>query len=326
VKNSPMKIYGGIEAGGSKFICAVGTSPTDLLCKRIETTTPQQTIEEVVAFFKPYTVRDATRRVMAIGIASFGPLDLNKQSSRYGYITNTPKPGWKNINLAGLIKEAINVPVGIDTDVNGAALGEQAWGAARGLKTFVYVTIGTGIGGGGIVNGEMMHGLVHPEMGHLRIPLDPEDKPGFQGSCEFHKCDSRKGYGCWEGLASGAAMQKRWGKRPEDIRENDKIYELAWNLEANYIAIGTYDLICTLSPQRIILGGGIMHHPGLLETVQIKVEKLLNKYVSALDSTEKIRNYLVHPVLKDTTSDTGLSGVLGAIVMARRTYLASQTR
>jgi fructokinase len=326
--NTSTNIYGGIEAGGTKFICAVGTDPTDLLIKRFETTTPQKTIDEVIKFFKPFTVKKAVKRLAAIGIASFGPLDLNKESPRYGYITNTPKPGWTNINLACIISDSLGTPVAIDTDVNGAALGEREWGAAQGLKTFIYVTLGTGIGGGGIINGDLMHGLVHPEMGHIRIPHDNGDKPGFKGSCKFHKCDLRNnpGYGCWEGLASGASMQQRWGKPPEEILEGDKDYDRAWNLEANYIALGTYNLICTLSPQRIILGGGIMNHPNLLEAVRKKVEKLLNKYVPALDSLGKINSYLVRPVLMDAKSNISSSGVLGAIVLAKRICLENDQR
>lgn len=323
MKKSPTKIYGGIEAGGTKFICAVGTSPTGLLIKRIETTTPQKTLDAVIGFFKPYTVEEASRRLTALGIASFGPLELNKKSRRYGYITNTPKPNWANVNLAGIISDALNVPVAIDTDVNGAALGEREWGAARGLNTFVYVTLGTGIGGGGIINGDLMHGLVHPEMGHIMVPRDSSDKPGFKGSCKFHRCDLRNNpsFGCWEGLASGVSMQQRWGKPPEEILKNDENYKLAWNLEANYIAIGICNLICTLSPQRIILGGGIMDHPDLLGKVQRKVVKLLNKYIPALDSPEQISGYLVRPALVDEKSNISLSGVLGAIVLARRICL-----
>jgi len=323
MKKTSTTIYGGIEAGGTKFICAVGTGPTDLLIKRIETSTPQKTIGEVIKFFKPYTVEETTMRLAAIGIASFGPLDLNKESPQYGYITNTPKPGWANVNFAGIINDTLDIPVAIDTDVNGAALGEREWGAAQGLNTFIYVTLGTGIGGGGIINGDLMHGLVHPEMGHIRIPHDNNDKPGFKGSCKFHQYDPRinSRFGCWEGLASGASMQQRWGKPPEEILESDKDYNRAWNLEANYIAIGIYNLICTLSPQRIILGGGIMNHTNLLEKVQKKVEKLLNKYVAALDSLEKISSYLVSPALVDAKSNISLSGVLGAIVLAKRICL-----
>ena len=242
-----------------------------------------------------------------------------------GFITATPKLGWTGTNLARIVSAALGVPAAIDTDVNGAALGEHTWGAAQGLKTFIYVTIGTGIGGGGIVNGDLMHGLIHPEMGHIRIPLDYEDKQDFRGSCKFHECDLRNktSYGCWEGLASGASMQKRWGKPAEEILEGDKDYYRAWNLEANYIAVGTYNLICTLSPQRIMLGGGIMRHPYLLEMIQMKVEKLLNKYVPALDSLEKIANYIVRPALNDAKSSTSISGVLGAIALAKRMQIAN---
>lgn len=323
MKNTSTSIYGGIEAGGTKVICAVGTNPTDLVIKRIETTTPQRTLDEVIKFFKPFIEKEAAKRVTAIGISSFGPLDLNKQSPRYGYITNTPKYGWTYVNLAGIIGDALNLPVAIDTDVNGAALGEQEWGAAQDLDTFVYVTLGTGIGGGGIINGNLMHGLIHPEMGHIRLPLDDNEKPGFEGSCKFHKIAvlNKSGYGCWEGLASGTSMQQRWGKPPEEILENDENYDRAWNLEANYIALGTNNLICTLSPQKVILGGGIMNHPNLLEAVQKKIETLVNKYIIALDSLEKIRHCIVLPALIDKKTNTPLSGVLGAIVLAKRIYL-----
>jgi fructokinase len=233
-----------------------------------------------------------------------------------------------NVNLAGTINDSLDVPVAIDTDVNGAALGEQEWGVAQGLDTFVYVTLGTGIGGGGIINGDLMHGLTHPEMGHIRIPRDNNDKPGFKGSCKFHKYGLRNksSFGCWEGLASGASMQQRWGKPSEEILASDKDYNRAWNLEANYIAIGIYNLICTLSPQRIILGGGIMNHTNLLEKVQKKVEKLLNNYVADLDSLEKISSYLVRPALVDVKSSISLSGVLGAIVLAKRICLENNLR
>jgi fructokinase len=318
------EVYGGVEAGGTKFLCAIGTGPTDLITQRFETTTPEETIGKVIGFFKPYLAVRAARRLAAIGIASFGPLDLDRASPRYGYITTTPKPGWANVDLAGMVKATLNIPVAIDTDVNGAALGEREWGAAQGLDTFIYVTVGTGIGGGGVFNGSPMHGLVHPEMGHILISRDPEEVPGFRGSCKFHEpgLSESLGYGCWEGLASGASMHQRWGKSPEKIPESDKNYARAWRLEANYLALGLYDLICTLSPQRIILGGGIMDHPDLLDMVQRKVEKLLNKYVVPLDSLEKVSLYLVRPALKDTESGIFLSGVLGAIALARRIHKA----
>jgi len=316
--NGLANIYGGIEAGGTKFICAVGTNPADLVIKRFETTTPEKTLDEVIDYFKPYIVEGTVKRVRAIGIASFGPLDLDKKSPGYGYITNTPKPGWANCNLAGIINARLGIPVAIDTDVNAAALGEHEWGAAQGLNTFIYVTLGTGIGGGGIVNGELMHGLVHPEMGHIRIPRDFEDEPGFEGSCRFHESNNSES-GCWEGFASGVSMKRRWGKPPEEIGENDKDYIRAWDIEARYVAIGIYNLICVLSPERVILGGGLMNHPSLLEAIQNNVEKLVNKYIPALESMGSISNYLVRPALIDIKSNISLSGVLGAIALAKRT-------
>jgi fructokinase len=325
MNNTSANLYGGIEAGGTKFISAVGTGPTDLLIKRFETTTPQKTIDEVVEFFRPYTLKGAVRRLVAIGVASFGPLDLNKESRRYGYITTTPKPGWVNTNLAGIIQAELDIPMAIDTDVNGAALGEHEWGVAQGLQTFIYITLGTGIGGGGIINGELMHGLVHPEMGHIRIPRAHQEREDFRGSCQYHKSDihNELGYGCWEGFASGIAMQQRWGKPPEEIPEGDKDYDRAWDLETTYIAIGVHNLICVLSPERIILGGGIMNHPALLETIQRKVGKLLNKYVPALDSWQKISTCIVRPALVDVQSNISLSGVLGAIALAQRIHLVN---
>jgi fructokinase len=325
MNNISGSIYGGIEAGGTKFICAVGTSPGDLVIKKFETTTPQKTLDEVVEFFRPYTLENSARRLVAIGVAAFGPLDLNRESPHYGYITTTPKFGWANTNLAGIIQAQLAVPVAIDTDVNGAALGEYEWGAAQGLNNFIYLTIGTGIGGGGLINGKLMHGLVHPEMGHMRIPRAFEDQSDFKGSCRFHECDihQESSYGCWEGFASGLSMQQRWGRSPDMILAGDRDYDHAWDLEATYIAVGTYNLICALSPERIILGGGIMNHPHLLEAIQRKVEKLLNKYIIALDSWEKINPYVVRPALIDTKSNLALSGVLGAITLAKQLYPAS---
>jgi fructokinase len=296
MKETPAKLYGGIEAGGTKFVCAVGAGPADLCAvEQFPTTLPPETLRKVIDFFKFHSAQP----LASVGIASFGPLNLDPKSPCYGYITNTPKEGWSRANLAGLIRQALGVPVFIDTDVNGAALAEQKWGAARGLDTFIYLTIGTGIGGGGIVNGHLMHGLVHPEMGHMRIPHDPQSDP-FEGSCSFHK-------DCWEGLASGESLEKRWGKRPEDL----PLDHPAWELEAGYISLGVANLIYTLSPQRIILGGGILKNPGLLPAVQDRVKALLNNYVSSSEIIDKIGSYLVPPGLGN------LSGVLGAIALAQ---------
>ena len=202
-----MRILGGIEAGGTKFVCAVGTGPDDIRSEiRFPTTTPEETIGQTIAFFE-----DQAKQVelAAIGIASFGPVDPNPASPTFGYITTTPKPRWANTDLAGAIGRALHLPVGFDTDVNGAALGEQRWGAAQGLDTYLYLTIGTGIGGGGMVGGKLMHGLLHPEMGHMRLPHDWQADP-FQGTCPFHG-------DCFEGMAAGPAIARSLGAAGRNV-------------------------------------------------------------------------------------------------------------
>jgi fructokinase len=289
--------YGGIEAGGTKFVCAVGNSP-DIIRAKIQfpTTTPSETIARAVDFFRKEAPGEELK---AVGIGSFGPLDLDPASSTYGHITATPKPGWADVNIPEMVKEALQVPVVLDTDVNAAALGEVTWGGAQGLDTFVYLTIGTGIGGGAVINGELLHGLVHPEMGHMLLPHDSKSDP-FPGICRFHG-------DCWEGLASGPAILQRWGKPPEDI----PLDHAAWDLEARYLALGIMNLVCTLSPERMIIGGGVMQKPGLLNRVQLKVQELLNGYIHSPQITEHIETYLIRPALGN------LSGVLGAIALAQ---------
>jgi fructokinase len=199
-------LYGGIEAGGTKFVCAVGSGPHDVRAEaRFPTTNPAETIGRAIDFFR----RQAGPGLAAIGIASFGPVDPSPGSPTFGYITTTPKPGWANTDLAGPVGRALGVPVGFDTDVNGAALGEYRWGAAQGCDTFVYLTVGTGIGGGGMAGGKLMHGLLHPEMGHMRLPHDLAADP-FPGICPFHS-------DCLEGLASGPAIEARWSQRAETL-------------------------------------------------------------------------------------------------------------
>jgi fructokinase len=294
IKAKTPKVYGGIEAGGTKFICAVGTGPDNILFKiQLPTTRPKETLNKVVWFFKQVKLPLAS-----IGVASFGPLDLDKKSPTYGSITTTPKPGWPNTNLVKTLKDALKVPVYLDTDVNGAALGEGKWGAAKGLETFIYLTIGTGIGGGAIINGRPVHGLVHPEMGHILIPHDREKDP-YEGCCPYHK-------DCFEGLASGTAMRKRWSKAAESLPAN----HAGWELEAEYIGAGVMDLMLTFSPQKVILGGGIMKAQGLIEAVRKKVKIKLNKYVTSPAVRDNIDEYIVSPELGD------MSGVLGAIAMA----------
>lgn len=289
--------YGGIEAGGTKFVCAVGTGPEDLGA-RIEfpTTSPRETIGRVLEFYREQARH---RPLSGIGIASFGPVDLHPASPHWGTITSTPKEGWRNVDLAGPVCEAFKLPVAFDTDVNAAALGEREWGAARGLHTFVYVTVGTGIGGGGMVEGRLMHGLLHPEIGHMRIAHDFRTDP-FAGACPFHG-------DCWEGLASGPALKARWGDKGEDLLEEHEV----WALEAHYLALGVTNLICALSPQRLILGGGVMRHAGLFPLIRLRTLELLNGYIQAAEIMEHIDEYIVPPQLGEN------AGVLGAIALAR---------
>lgn len=293
-----MPLWGGIEAGGTKTVCAVGTGPDDLRAEtRIPTTTPAETIDRVLVFFREQAQEEP---LAAVGIASFGPVDRNPDSPRFGYITTTPKPGWANTDLAGSVREGLGTPVGFDTDVNAAALAEHQWGAARGLDDFVYLTIGTGIGGGGMVNGRLIHGLSHPEMGHIRIPHDRALDP-FDGSCPYHG-------DCLEGLAAGPALKARWGQPGAALGEDHP----AWPLEAEYLAFGLVNLICVLVPQRIILGGGIMQQPRILPFVRRRVLELLNGYLHVPEILDQIDDYIVSPGLGNR------AGVLGAILLAQR--------
>lgn len=290
---------GGIEAGGTKIVCAVGTGPDDIRAEaRFPTTTPDETIERAVAFFTEQERRYG--RPAAIGIASFGPLDPNPASPTFGYITSTPKPHWANVDLAGAMRSALGVPVGFDTDVNIAGLGEWRWGAARGLSNFIYLTIGTGIGGGVLIDGKPVHGLVHPELGHIPVPHDRATDP-YPGRCPFHG-------DCLEGMASGPAIGERWGKSAADLPPDHP----AWELEAHYLALALRVFICTLSPERIILGGGVMEQPQLFPLVRQKVQEYLNGYVQSPAILEAIDEYIVPPGLGNR------SGVLGAFAQAQQ--------
>ncbi|MBP7963867.1 MAG: ROK family protein [Caldilineaceae bacterium] len=291
-----MTLYGGIEAGGTKFVCAVGTGPDDIQDEiRFPTTQPEETISQAIAFFRKHHLASG---LAAIGIAAFGPVDPNPASPTWGYITSTPKPGWRDTNFAGAVSQAVGVPVGFDTDVNGAALGEHRWGAAQGLDTFLYLTIGTGFGGGAMMGGKLAHGLVHPEMGHIRVPHDWDRDP-FPGTCPFHG-------DCLEGLAAGPAIGQRWQARAETLGPDHP----AWDLEADYLAYGLVNYICTLSPQRIILGGGVMDQPQLFPLVRQKTLGYLNGYVQSPTILDNIDTYIVPPGLGNR------SGVLGAIALA----------
>ena len=276
--------FGAIEAGGTKFVCAVGSGPHDLDVCEFPTTAPAETIVQVTDFFRG-------RSLQAIGIGSFGPIDPNPKSPTFGYITSTPKTAWRRFNFVGAIRKALDVPVAFETDVNAAAFGENRWGAAGGLDTFLYLTIGTGIGGGAMVNGSLLHGRMHPEMGHIRIPHDWNADP-YAGCCPFHG-------DCIEGLASGPAMEARCGVKASELPQDHP----AWDLEAHYLALGLVSWICTLSPQRIILGGGVMRRAHVFPLIRNKVAPLLNGY---LDPPE-----IVPPELGPR------AGVLGALALAQ---------
>ncbi len=297
MNNEPL--YGAIEGGGTKFVCAVGTGPAALRAEiRVETTSPEETLSQVVKFFHEQEAKFG--KLASIGFACFGPLDPNPASPTYGHILPTPKPGWTNANVVGMLSDAFDIPIVFDTDVNGAALGEWRWGAAQELETFIYLTIGTGIGGGAYVEGKLLHGLIHPEMGHILLRHDQEKDP-FAGTCPFHG-------DCFEGLACGGAMEKRWGQTGETLSAEHP----AWDLEAEYVAQALANYALTLSPQRIILGGGVGSVPHLLPKVQVQTRKLLNGYIQSPIILEHIETFIVNPGLGNR------SGVLGAIALAKQ--------
>jgi fructokinase len=288
------ELYGGIEAGGTKFVCAVGTAAGEILERvHFPTGAPEATLRQAIDFF-----RHQARPVASVGIGSFGPVDLNPASPTFGRITTAPKPGWQDVDIAGQVRAALGAPTRLDTDVNAAALGEHRWGAAQGLGTFLYLTVGTGLGGGGMADGQLLHGLVHPEMGHQRIPHDRVRDP-FDGICPHHG-------DCWEGLACGPAIERRWSKRAAELPPDHP----AWALEAHYLALGLANLTLVLSPERIILGGGVMHQLQLFPAIRSEVQALLGGYVRAPAILDRIDTYIVPPALGDQ------AGVLGAIALA----------
>jgi fructokinase len=292
-------VFGGIEAGGTKFVCGVGTGPEDLETIEVPTTSPETTLRRVTAFFK-----ERGGQLNAVGIGSFGPVDLDPSSALFGHITSTPKLGWQNYDLAGAVARALDVCVGFDTDVNAAALGEARWGAGRGLPDFIYLTIGTGIGGGAMVNGQLTHGLVHAEMGHLRIPHDLLRDP-YSGWCPYHG-------DCLEGLASGPAMQARWGVPARELAPTHP----AWALEAHYLALGVVNLALTLSPRRILMGGGVMQQPHLFGLIRDEFARLLNGYVRHSEVIDRLDKYIMPPQLG------GRAGVLGSLILAEGEFFS----
>jgi fructokinase len=283
------QILGAIEGGGTKFVCAIASSPQDILDRiEIPTTTPNETLSQVIDFF-------ASRpNISALGVASFGPIDLDTSSINYGHILNTPKAGWRDLDLLGALRSGLSLPVSLNTDVNCAALGEQLYGAGKGAELLAYVTVGTGIGIGLAKDGLILQGMTHTEMGHM---LFPDDSPVI-GSCPYHAR-------CLEGLASGSALQKRWGVPAEQITD-----ERAWEEEAHYLGIGIANIILALVPHRIVVGGSVASHPGLLPATRSAVLSLLHGYVSLPDITNNVDEYIREPGLGRS------SGVTGALALA----------
>ena len=287
-----MAVIAAVEAGGTKFICGLGTEEGKIIEKiNIPTTNPEETMKRVIEYFKG-------KKFDVMGVGSFGPIDPVKGSETYGYITKTPKPYWSDYNMIGELKKHYDVPMEFDTDVNGAALAESWWGAGTGLKNLIYITVGTGIGAGAVVNGTMLQGLTHPEMGHIFLKRHPEDK--FEGRCPFHK-------DCLEGMAAGPAIEDRWGKKGQELMDKDEV----WELEAYYLAQALVNYILILSPQRIIMGGGVMKQQQLFPLIRKNVQKFLNNYVYKKEILEEIDKYIVYPGLGDE------AGFIGSIALGK---------
>lgn len=285
-------ILGALEAGGTKMVCAIGDENGKILEQvSFPTKTPETTMPELINYFKE-------KKIEALGIGCFGPIDLDINSETYGYITSTPKLEWTNFNIVGALKEALGCPIGFDTDVNSSVLGEVTFGQAKDKKCVIYITIGTGIGAGIYIDKRLLHGMLHPEAGHIMI--QKRDTDTYKGRCPYHKT-------CFEGLASGPAIEERWGKKAFEL-ENE---EAVWDLEAYYIAHALANYILILSPDMIILGGGVMHQKQLFPLIHKYVRELLNGYIKTkeLENSEK---YIVPASLNDN------QGILGCLELARR--------
>lgn len=283
---------GALEAGGTKMVCAVGDEHGNVLDRvSFPTRRPEDTMPDIFAYYRG-------KGVEALGVSSFGPLNLDSSDPCFGDITTTPKPGWANYPLRRELMRALGVPVGIDTDVNGAALAESQLGAGKGLDSLVYYTIGTGIGGGAVVEGKLLHGLVHPEMGHILLRPSPDD-PAPHGFCPYHD-------GCLEGMANGPAIEKRWGVPARELPPEHP----AWKLEAEYLAQMCVSTVVMLSPKMIVLGGGVMHQMQLFPMIRKRTQELLNGYVAHRALLEDIDNYIVPPGLGDN------AGAVGSLLLA----------
>ena len=286
-------LFGAIEAGGTKMICAVLDKDAKIIKEvSIPTTSPEETTERILSFFSPY-------KISALGIGTFGPVDLHQKSPNYSCILNTPKLAWKNFSYIKSFS-SLGIPIGIDTDVNAACLGEATYGNCKGLENVVYVTIGTGIGIGVITEGKLLHGMMHPEGGHIIITKKPDDD--FESTCPYHK-------DCWEGLANGPSVKKRCGKEGNELKTDDKV----WDLLAEYIAQALVNIILILQPQRIILGGGVMHQEQLFPLIREKIKTKINTYVITKE-LENMDEYIVPCSLNDK------QGILGSFKLGLDKY------
>jgi len=283
-------LLGALEAGGTKMVLAIGNENGEIFEQvSIPTETPEITVPKIIEFFKE-------KSIDALGIGSFGPIDLNKSSLTYGYITSTPKLAWRNYDIVGNISSALQVPIGFDTDVNASALGEATFGCMKGLSSGIYITIGTGVGVGVYLNGGLLHGMLHPEAGHVLLNKHPMDS--FEGVCPYHP-------NCLEGLASGPSIEKRWGKKAYELKDQSEV----WELEAYYIAEGLVDYILTLAPHRIVIGGGVMHQEQLFPLIRKKVLELLNGYLQTSELSD-IDHYIIPASLQDN------QGIMGCLKLA----------
>jgi fructokinase len=293
------QLYGAIEAGGTKFVCALGRGPGEWLAEtRIATTTPMQTLGELVEFFSQAQRRHGA--VSAFGVGAFGPLELNPASRQWGCLLQTPKAGWSGTDLLKPLREHFHVPVAIDTDVNAAALAEAQLGAGRGLRSIAYITVGTGIGGGFVIDGQSLRGVMHPEIGHLPVRRDKRDT-NFDGCCPFHG-------DCLEGLASGPAVLARWGTPLNELARQPETSSII----AGYLAQLSASIAFTVSSERIVFGGGVMQTPGLIDEVRTETVRLLNGYLPLAPLDGNLADFIVPPGLGTR------SGLTGAMLLAQR--------
>ncbi len=282
-------IVAAIDAGGTTFKCALIQEGQGIIAgTRVPTTQPKATLQACAQFFKDQAALG--RKPAAMGIASFGPIDVDPQSSNYGMILDGPKLGWAATNLKSYFEQELSVNISVDTDVNGALLAEMRWGVAKGASSAAYVTIGTGIGAGLFTNGGLIGKPSHPEFGHIRLKRHEADTR-FSGVCPTHS-------DCLEGLASATALTKRFGN-PADLPEG----HMGWEIEAYYLAQACNTLSLMLRPDKIVLGGGIMLAPHLLGRVRTQYASLVNKYLG--ETKTDIEDLIVTPGLGD---DAGIFG------------------